>query len=57
MNLRAQNLGKMGKNSKVSPIMCTAVLFKAFGDVLTSLRLRSEEKVILKVGSVRHLGQ
>lgn len=47
MDLRDQGLVEMGKNSKMSQIICT-VLFKAFADVLTSQRLRSEEKAILK---------
>lgn len=48
MGLRDQGLVEMGKNSKMNQIICTAVLFKAFADVLTSQRLRSEEKAILK---------
>lgn len=32
----------------MSPIICTAILFKAFVDVLTTQRLRSEERAILK---------
>lgn len=50
VDLRDQDLVE---NSKMSQIICTAVLFKAFADVLTSQRLRSEEKAILK-GWRRH---
>lgn len=32
----------------MSPVISTAVLFKAFADVLTSQGLRNEEKTILK---------
>lgn len=48
MDLRDQDLVEAGKNSKMSQIIFTDVLFKAFGDVLTSQRLRCEEKALLK---------
>lgn len=46
---RLKRLGswREGKNVKTSPVICTAVLFKAFADVSTAQTLRSEEKAVL----------